>query len=360
MVRLILVRLLESYFRHRWLYLLPIVIMIIAATVFTLTKEPLYLTEGVLHVNRDSLINSLTIDTNNSFSWQTPAEQKTTEINDLLKTDAFIRAIVSQTDLESEMSGGSETIKTVLTDVRDAVWVKPEGNDQLLISATYKDPNITHQLVNAIVDNYVNWQINVQVTESANAQEFFKDLTQEYKSDLEYAQQELDGYLLSHPEPERGSRPQIEQVQISRLESEVQMAADRYVSSIRNEELARLAIIQAENTIKQSYFLVDAPKIPTSPETSLRAIAANALLFVVVGVLISGVGIVGGALLDRSFRVPLDVNQLLNLPVLATVPDVSKAVAQERSLPVSERDGLTKFSNSENKQEKLRDPQPVS
>jgi uncharacterized protein involved in exopolysaccharide biosynthesis len=356
MVRLILIRLLESYFRHRWLYLLPIVLMMGAAFTYISFQEPLYKTEGVLHVSRDSLISTLTIGTNSGLAWVTPAEEKTREIKDLLETDAFIRAIISQTDLESEMSGGQENIKQVLSDVRDAVWVNPGGINQLVVSASYKDPQITHQLVNAVVDNYVNWQINVQLTESANAQEFFTDLTQDYKSDLEYAQQELDAYLMSHPEPERGSRSQIEQVQISRLESEVQMAGERYATTIGKEELARLATIQAENTIKQSYFLVDAPKVPTSPESSLRSIAVSALIFIVVGVLISGTGIVGGALMDRSFRVPLDVNQVLNLPVVATVPDVSKALAQEQSIPTTD----SSFVSSEAKQEKLRGPQPAA
>lgn len=360
MIRLIIIRLLESYFRHRWLYLLPIVLMTCAAFSYLGLQEPLYLTEGILHVQNDSLISSLTIGSNNGFSWQTPANEATVEINDLLKTDAFVRAIISQTDLESEMSGGPVTVKKVLSDVREAVWVNPEGANQLLVAASYKDPIITHQLVNAMVDNYVNWQINVQLTESANAQEFFIDLTEEYRGDLEIARQDLDAYLLSHVEPERGSRSQIEQVQISRLEDEVKLARERYAKSIDNEELARLAIIQAENTIKQSYFLVDAPKVPTAPEVSLKTLAVSAMIFVIVGVIISGVGIVVSALLDRSFRVPLDVYQILDLPVLATVPDVSKVLAQTEKEKVDKKEASTDTGNSENERGKLRDPQPVS
>lgn len=360
MIRLIIIRLFESYFRHRWLYLLPILLMTSAAFAYLGLQEPLYLTEGILHVQDDSLISALTIGSNNAFSWQTPAEEATVEIDDLLKTDAFVRAIISQTDLESEMSGGPANVKEVLSDVREAVWVQPEGANQLLVAASYNDPIITHQLVNAMVDNYVNWQINVQLTESANAQEFFIDLTEEYRGDLEIARQELDVYLLSHVEPERGSRSQIEQVQISRLEDDVQMAGERYVNSIENEELARLAIIQAENTIKQSYFLVDAPKVPTSPEISMKTMAMSAMIFIIVGIIISGIGIVGGALLDRSFRVPLDVNQILNLPVLATVPDVSDVMTQTQKEKADKKETLTGTGKTENDRGKMSDPQPAS
>ena len=42
MLRLINLRLLESYFRHRWLYLLPIVIMVGVAAYYFTTAERLY------------------------------------------------------------------------------------------------------------------------------------------------------------------------------------------------------------------------------------------------------------------------------------------------------------------------------
>lgn len=360
MFRLILIRLLESYFRHRWLYFLPIVLMVGVAAAYILLQTPLYLTGGILHVQTDNLINTLTLGSNSNFSWTTPAEQKTREIGDLLNTDAFVRAIVSQTDLESEMSGGPNAIAKVLDDVRNAVWVTPAGDNQLLVAASYEDPNITYQLVTALVDTYVTWQINVELTESANAQKFFTDLAQEYKSDLEIARQEFDNYLLTHSEPERGTRPQIEQIQISRLEGEVNLASDRYASSIEKEELARLAIIQAESTIQQSYFLIDAPKIPTSAEVSKKSLVVTATIFVMIGVIISGVAIVGNALLDRSFRVPLDINQILNLPVLAAVPDVGKALAEDQTDEVGEKETFSDTEGNDKKKGKLTEPQPIS
>jgi uncharacterized protein involved in exopolysaccharide biosynthesis len=360
MFRLIVIRLLESYFRHRWLYLLPIVLMLGAAAAYIYLQEPLYNSEGVLHVQDESLINDLTIGSDNGFGWSTPAQAISKEITDLLGTDAFIRAMISQTDLESEMGGGLGVIDGLMNDVREAVWVVPSGDNQLIIAASYKEPIVTQQLVNAVVDNFVNWQINVQLSDSANAQDFFIDLTQEYKADLEEARQAYDTYLLEHPEPERGARSQLEQVRISRLESEVQIASDRYVKSVENEELARLAIIQAENTIMQSYFLVDAPKVPTSPETSLKSLVMNVAIFLVVGVLISCVGIVGGALLDRSFLVPFDVNKLLDLPVLALVPNVNEALVTEQDTSTIGKRPLSDVANYETKHEDARDPQPIS
>ena len=61
--------------------------------------------------------------------------------------------------------------------------------------------------------------------------------------------------------------------------------------------------------------------IPTEPETSLRKTAVNMAIFVAAGVILAIVAVIGGMLLDRSFRLPIDVQHGLGLPVLALVPE---------------------------------------
>ena len=74
MVRLVLLRLLESYFRHRWLYLLPIVFMAGAALVYILNMPPTYVVSGTLYIQNDNLLSSLTDIRNDGFSYVTPAQ----------------------------------------------------------------------------------------------------------------------------------------------------------------------------------------------------------------------------------------------------------------------------------------------
>ena len=339
MLRLVLLRLLESYFRHRWLNLLPIVLMLgLAIASIFLQQKPLYLSEGILYVQRGSLLNSLTSVRNDSFTWLTPAQETAEEINDLMKTDAFMRAVVSKTDLEDEMSGSPVQMAELISGARESVWVRPNGRNQLLIGAAHEKRTLPAQLVNAIVDNYVQWQINKDLTESVVAQSFFQDLTLDYLADLEQARQQFDEYLIAHPEPERGDRPHIERIQIARLEGNVRLAEQRYAKTIESDEVARLAMTQAESLVQQSYFLIDAPKDPFGPEVSLKSLVVNMAIFIIVGVIISGAGIVGGALLDRSLRVPLDVQHGLNLPVLASISDVTELLllSQEESKQVTD------------------------
>ena len=92
MLRLISLRMMESYFRHRWLYLLPMVIMAIAAGLFFANSKPEYISRGVLFVKEVFLPNSTSVRGTN-FTWQTPASLTVGEINELLQTDLFIRGL---------------------------------------------------------------------------------------------------------------------------------------------------------------------------------------------------------------------------------------------------------------------------
>lgn len=360
MLRLVLLRLLESYFRHRWLYLLPIVIMIGLSVVFIKFKKPLYISEGILYVQKGSLLNSLTSIRNDSFSWLTPAQETAEEINDLIKTDAFMRAVISKTDLEAEMDGGLAQTAEVIQTTRQSIWVTPNGSNQLLIGAAREDRELPAQLVNAVVDNFVQWKINEDLTESTVAQEFFQNLTVDYEADLIQARQELDEYFLNHPAPERGERPEIEQIQIVRLEGDVRLAEQRYSNAIANDEVARLAMTKAESTAPQSYFLIDAPKVPLTPAISLTDLIVNVVIFIIVGVIFSGVGIVGSALLDRTLRVPLDIEHNLNLPVLGALPDISSVLATYETQPAPDSSSAVAADKVKTtSQTTLAEPQPT-
>jgi hypothetical protein len=194
------------------------------------------------------------------------------------------------------------------------------------ISAKSKSPQLAQQLTSATSEAYSAWKVIGDRQESAVAQSFFADVLPGYQQELQRARDEMQAYLKSHPEKLRGERPPEEVIEIGRLQAAVDTAAKRVESAMEKEESARLAQAQAESSVRQNYLLIDAPSQPTQPEASLRDRVTGPAIFAVVGLLLTFGGIIGGALLDRSFRFPLDVRNSLELPVLALVPDVSRVV----------------------------------
>jgi capsular polysaccharide biosynthesis protein len=325
MLNLVLLRMLETYFRRRWLYLLPIVAMVIAAVVYMLLLQPKYVAKGVLYVQNQSFLASLTsVRVNNPSWWITPAQLSVNEINELLQTDAFVRAIIEKTDLEVYMGQGTSAVESLIKKTRKSISASPLGDNQVQIIASFEDPEIAYQLVNAVISGYSRWQINAQRVESQVAQDFFSELIQTYEAELDLARQEMRDYLEANPLPLRGDRSGTEQLELARLQGMIDLLSQRYANALEKEENARLATAQVESDARQSNILIDAPKQPDKPEVSKRKLALQAGLFVMAGLLLSVGSVIGAAVLDRSFLFPLDVHNRLSLPVLAVVPDVKE------------------------------------
>lgn len=330
MARLIVLRLLESFFRHRWLNLLPVVLLLGAGVAYYgFLAEPVYIVRGVLYVQPTSLLESLLPLPNEPFTTLTPADATASEIDELLQTRAFVRAVIANTDLEAQMSLGEEVVEETIEEAREAVWAQAQGKNQVLVAAAHENPLIAYQLAQGMVDSYIQWRINSDREESAAAQAFFADLIAGYREDVEMARAALRDYLDTHPAPFRGERPANEVLEIGRLEGAITLAQTRYASALDKEEDARLAMARAEGNVRRTYYLIDAPAIPVEPVTSLRRVARSLAIFGGAGVLLSVISVTGSALLDRTVRFPLDLEQTSDVPVLALVP-ADKPARQSR------------------------------
>lgn len=342
MIRLIVLRILESYFRHRWAYLLPILLMAMLGVVFVFITKPTYTAEGVLYVKTESYLATLTSAGNSNASWwSTPSQVVEQEITELLKTDAFIRAIIQKTDLEEEMSGGSSAVSELISSTRENVWPTTLGDNQIQVSAVHENPAVSFQMVNAVIEGYLQWRVNADLAESEVAQAFFADLIETYSADLTAARTEMRTFLDAHPAPTRGDRPANEVLEIERLQAEIDLAASRYATALDKEEETRLSMAQIESEARQTYFLIDAPVIPERPDTSFRKLVLSGGIFVVLGVLLSGGLVVGASLIDRSFRFPVDVIHRLELPVLTMIPEtvVQPGTPETLAVPESKPEG---------------------
>lgn len=323
MVRRLLLRLCEGYFRHRWLYWLPCLLMVIAAYFYCLTLPATYITHGTLYVQDKTLLSSLTALQQEGYTWITPAQATVNEVSELLNSKAFIRAVVASTDLEFALSKGPNAVESTLEEARTALWVQSLGDNLVMISAVHERPRVTHQLVNGAIEAYILWKINLTHNDSAAAQKFFTDLLVTYQAEVDTARQALATYLAVRPRPVHGERPDREMAEITRLQTVVDQAEARLRNAQDQEEQARLTLIQTESDVRQSYSLVDAPVQPSAPERALKSLLLALLMFLGAGVGLSITAIVGGALLDQSFYFPLEVPQALGLPVLAVVPEAT-------------------------------------
>lgn len=323
MFRLFILRLFETYFRHRWLWLLPLIVVIVLGIASIFISKPTYISQAAFYVNKDSLLSSLTSVPQDGFSLSTPAKETVDQIKELLETDAFIRAIIQKTDLEAKMSMGPREVEDTLTEVRKAVWVNDLGNNTVNLGAAHENPRIAQQLASAMIDVFLQWKINAGREESDAALSFLQNLVDDYQKEIGSAEVELKSYLEAHPEPVKGERPPLEAIEISRLQNNLNTAMDRSKQALNNLESTQLSSAINESNIRQVYLLFDAPQLPTDSARSLRSIARDLIIYTLIGIMLTVVGLVATSFIDRTFRFREDIEQRLGLPVITSIPLLS-------------------------------------
>jgi len=325
MIRLVLFRFLEAYFRHWWMYFAPIILMAAFAGYGYVRAKPVYISRGAFYVQKATLLASLTALSQDGFSWVTPAEQTVDEIKELMQTDAFVRAMIQKSSLEKQLAKGPSATGQAFVEVRRSVWAQTLGNNLVQVGASSNDAETAEQLSTALLEVYLQWRINSDQQESATAQQFFTNLVKKYQDDLNNARAELKTYLDQNPDPVRGDRTSSEKIELDRLQGMIDLYSKQLVSAIEKEEDARLNMSKSESDVRQKYYVIDAPVFPSGPENSKRQAAINAAVYVAVGVVLAIVAVVVSALLDRALRFPVDVRHGLNLPVLASIPEPKQA-----------------------------------
>lgn len=320
MPRYVTLRLLDSFFRHWLLYLVPVV-LVTGLGVLSIRDQPSsFRSTGTFYVEGETYLSALTaVRGGGDIGYQTPAGYYGGQLQGLLQTDAFIADIAERAGVDRALY---RTNDEMLDQVRQMVGVTPAGDNLMLVWAEHPEAAVAHRLADTLVDGFIQWQIDSDVNASMAAQGFFDGLLDTYQEDLLAAQQALDVYLRDNPvPPDVEDRPLAQQIAIDRLQGDVTVAEQRYVTARAKEEDARLATAQTESDVRQRLRLVDEPVEPGHPESMLLQSLMVVVLFGAMGTMLTTAAVVLGTLADRSVRHPLEVKQRLGLELLAVVPD---------------------------------------
>ena len=97
-----MLNILEAFFRRPWLHLIPLILMvgIGISSVINLSAE--YTSSGALRATSGSVLSDVTESANQtSFGFESPASATAREINELLRTEAFVTLVAEQSDIPS-------------------------------------------------------------------------------------------------------------------------------------------------------------------------------------------------------------------------------------------------------------------
>jgi len=320
-------RLLDTFFRRRWLYLTPVILFTLLGIASFFRSGSGYQSVGVIDVANGTVLSELTsLKGDQKFGFETPSASTAKAMTSLIGTDNFVDSIAKAAGVTGALQRG-ELSPVAL---RSAIAVTTDGDNLVQISATTNNPELSSRLAQGTIDSFMEYVVSGDEAESTAAEKFFNAQLKAYQSQLEQAQTALRDYATTHPGGPQDLRPLDEQVEIERLKSAVQSAQDTFTAAQQKSDEARLASEQSRSDVAQQLRVIDKPKVPTAPMPRLIKGVITVVLFMFVGGFLSVGAVVVASALDRSLRSAEDVEQLLDLPVLAVVPDGQPATRGRR------------------------------
>ncbi|MEM9561964.1 MAG: hypothetical protein AAGA93_05070 [Actinomycetota bacterium] len=317
MTRSALRRLVEAFF-HRWyLYLLFPVLTLFAAVQVLQQAGESYTSTGTMLVDGQSLVSTQSgVNNGPSFGFRPPALATAQDIGGLLSTDVFMASVATATG--TELSEDVTARATELRQLRRLIGVGQASRSIVSISATTEDPWYSADLVQAILDEYIELQIELNLDESAESEDFFIEVVGQYRGELDEAQRELDAALRGVADIE--SVPADRQLRIERLQGVEQEAELRYDQAIGSLEASQLAALQTETVVRQSYSILGAPEVSTAPDGRFLDDLIVLMMYGIAGVGLALVAPIASVMLNDTIVFPDDLPARLETPVVAVVP----------------------------------------
>jgi uncharacterized protein involved in exopolysaccharide biosynthesis len=309
-------RLLETFFRRWWLYVLPLALFAMVGVAKGLDSGSGYQSVGVVDVSKGTLLSQLTSIRGDNFGYETPAAATARTMNSLLRTDQFIEAVAKAAGVTDAVKQGQLTP----FELQQSIAASPDGDTLLQVVATTKNPELSARLAKGTIDSFIQYEINGDISDSRAAEAFFVSQLKTYGEALDAAQTALNDYAAKHPGGPLEQRPFAEQVEINTLTAAVTQAESQYTTAQQKSEEARLATEQAKSDASQRLRIIDEPKVPAGPTPRLKRAVFTFATFLFVGALISFGAVVLASYMDRSLRSAEDI-EVLGLPVLAVVPE---------------------------------------
>ena len=310
MLRHLLLRVAESYFRHPFLNLTPLFMFTMLGIAYLILQPETYIANSNLAVNSGTITEASLGLRPDGSPWKTPAEFTVSEIDELLESDSMIRSIIYQTDIESTLLEPETDIDLVFEIIRNDIWAIPIGESHFAVFAKSESPEIAVQLVEATTATFLNWNKAVELADAEASVELFSSTFDDSQAEFEAAQAALTQFLIDNPKPVRSLRTEVERIELEKLTKFADQAAARVASSRGRLDYSLLVYKLAEAEAGEKFQILDVPVLPDEPARSISQVVGTLLRFTLLGAIISGLLVLVNAGRDRTVKYPIDVQYL--------------------------------------------------
>lgn len=307
-------KVLDVLFRHKFLIILPLVILTLAGAAASLSRQTdEYSASAHVWTQRTPLLSSRLGGQGSSFT--TPAAHQARVLNDLLRLDSFRQSVADRV-------GGLEGLSPLLQRraVREGTAVFASGENVMTIRHRGEDPLLAQSIVQAIIDTYSETFQSGVIDEAEAAATFYETRLEEASIALDESEQALASYQETlSPVAAIDSDPELAALQADARQA--QRGYDEQLGRLEDIYLQRDAALEGRDL---SFQVMDPPNLPSSPlPTPRKDLLMLPALGMLLGVSASGAVLFALTRLDDSIRLPGEARQL-GAPVLAVVPELGR------------------------------------
>jgi uncharacterized protein involved in exopolysaccharide biosynthesis len=337
-----MLRLVETFFRHRLLLLGPVALVMLATAGWVVVQAPTYDASVRLWVERQTLVPDP-----NSNPYLTPAQEQSGVLAELISTRYFAVKVGKRSTLAdsiraaaSQGQGGlrthllravglagpavplsdSQVDDQVATIILSRTLVIPTGPEIITVTFRGATPEMAALVAQAIVDQFMDETLTNQRVQADAAVAFYSSQVKQSQADVSGSDKAVDDYLLANP-GQRGANaiPDARMLQLKRDDD----AAHQRLQAVQDKlDQARLNRVALDQSGVNGLRVLDPALRPPSPSSIKRVALEAAGVGLVLALLIVVVGVLVLTWMDSTIRRPQEVEDILDLRPVGSVPRV--------------------------------------
>jgi hypothetical protein len=310
-------RLTDNLFRRLGWFLLPVVAMAVLGVVQANKTAQLFQSTGTLSASINPLVPNPAIDGINSQFWETPAQATSRSLNERLGTETFLEAIVKEAGLEQSVASGFVQLPVV----RQSIWATANGESILAVHAQWGNPQTSYELARATISQFQKFLRDTASSKASAAEQYYTTQLETLERQHAEAQQSLRTYVDGLDLTQDSQDPLVD-VDIAQLQDAVTNLQDKITAAEENIDEAKLLRNQETSAASQSISVIDAPKVPSAPQSTVMKRIMLVMSFLLLGVVISFAALLVTTALDHTVSSTADLLAIPGIALVATVPPV--------------------------------------
>lgn len=195
-------RFVAKLLEHWKLYLIPIMLFPIIATIYGQHKLSIYESSAYIRVEPGAVIGSTTLGGISGNSYNTPAQNAVDAVDELLQSESFVVRVAQHTDLAQQYDLNVRTNQDIVASrIQQEASVAPSsvGQETFSVVVDDKSPLLAQQIAASLIAQFNIDYTQRQIANYSRVEKLLQGEITQAESLVTQDQQRITQYLQTHP-----------------------------------------------------------------------------------------------------------------------------------------------------------------